>query len=266
MLQALLEVGERPDFVVGASAGAINALYYAATPTLHGVGALSDLWKGLGSADVFPLSRLHGLMALMGRRESLLNPAALRRTLGSRIPVQRLEDTVIPCHLVATSLHSGEEVILSTGSAIDALLATTAVPVLFPPVAIGDRLLTDGGVSANAPITAAVRLGATRVIVLPTGFPCALRSMPKGLGATVLHTFALMIARQLGADVHRVGATATVRIVPPLCPMRVAPHDFSQAQQLIEAATLQTRLWLEDGGLERDEYPGALLPHAHDLG
>jgi NTE family protein len=252
MLQGLLEVGECPDFVVGASAGAINALYYAATPTLQGVGTLSDLWKGLGSADVFPLSRLHGMMALMGRRESLLNPAALRRTLGSRIPVQRLEETVIPCHLVATSLHSGEEVIL--------------VPVLFPPVAIGDRLLTDGGVSANAPITAAVRLGATRVIVLPTGFPCALRSMPKGLGATVLHTFALMIARQLGADVHRVGATTTVRIVPPLCPMRVAPHDFSQAQQLIEAATLQTRRWLEDGGLERDEYPGALLPHTHDLG
>jgi NTE family protein len=263
MAQALVEHGVLPDFVVGSSAGAINSLHFAAVPTLEGVASLAQLWCELSRADVFPVTRLHGLMALVGRRPSLLDPKSLRRTLESRLPVQRLEDTVIPCHIVATSLRSGAEVVLSTGSVIDALLATTAVPVLFPPHRVGDELLTDGGVSANAPIATAFALGATHVIVLPTGFPCAVRALPASLPATILHTFSLMIARQLGADIHRVPSTARLRIVPPLCPMHVAPHDFSQARTLIDDALAQTRLWLAGGGLDRNETPAALHPHSH---
>lgn len=266
MLAPLLEHGERPDLVVGASAGAINALYFAAAPTSAGVEQLAQLWCELSRADVFPFTRFHGIMALLGRRPALLDPAALRRTLVARIPVRRLEDTVIPCHIVATSLRRGDEVVLSTGSAIDALLATTAIPVLFPPHRVGDELLTDGGVSANAPIATAIALGATRVIVLPTGFPCAVRAVPESLPATILHTFSLMIARQLGADIHRVPAGVSLRIVPPLCPMHVAPHDFSQARELIDSAAAQTRIWLAAGGLDRNETPIALQPHSHVAG
>lgn len=263
MLQALTEAGERPEFVVGASAGAINAVHFAAAPTPDGVARLASMWTELTRSDVFPVDRLHGAMALIGRRGSLLDPRVLRRTLEARLPVRRFEDTIIPCHIVATALQSGEEVVLSSGSVIEALLATSAIPVLFPPVEVGGMLLTDGGVSANAPIASAIRLGATRIIVLPTGFPCAVRALPNSLAATVLHTFALMIARQLRADLERIGATACVRVVPPLCPMRVAPHDFSQAAQLIRSAAEQTRLWLAGGGLERGDIPAALHPHFH---
>ncbi len=263
MLQALLEHDVVPSFVVGASAGAINALYFAADPTVDGVARLASLWCALRRDDVFPATRLRGMLALIGRRVSLLDPAALRQTLAERIPVERLDATRIPCHIVATSLRSGAEVLLSSGSAIDALLATTAIPVLFPPHRIGDQLLTDGGVSANAPIATAIALGATRVIVLPTGFPCAVRVAPKSLTATVLHTFSIMIARQLGADIHRVPADVALRIVPPLCPMHVAPHDFSQARALIDSAYAQTRAWIAGGGLEHDGIPASLTPHAH---
>jgi NTE family protein len=266
MLQTLIARDVRPDFVVGASAGAINALYFAARPTPDGVAALATLWCALSRAEVFPLTRVHGMMALLGRRPSLLDPSALRRTLAARLPIQRLEDTVIPCHIVATSLRSGEEVVLSAGSALDALLATTALPVLFPPHRVGDRLLTDGGVAANAPIATALALGATRVIVLPTGFPCAVRTVPESLIATVLHTFSVMIARQLSADLQRVPSSAQVRIVPPLCPMHVAPHDFTQARVLIDAAAAQTQTWLDAGGLDHDGIPTSLQPHAHVTG
>ncbi len=263
MLQALVEAGERPAFVVGASAGAINAVHFAAIPTLDGVSRLAAMWKDLSRRDVFPVDRVHGVMALVGRRGSLLDPRVLRRTLEARVPVRRFEDTVIPCHIVATALHSGEEVVLSSGSVVDALLATSAIPVLFPPVHIDGVLLADGGVSANAPITSAIRLGATRVVVLPTGFPCAVRALPNSLAATVLHTFSLMIARQLRADLERAGGSANVHVVPPLCPMHVASHDFSQAAHLIDSAAVQTRLWLAGGGLERSDVPPALTPHFH---
>jgi len=55
MLQALTEQGVQPDFVVGASAGAINAAFFAAYPTRDGADALDALWRGLKRRDVMPM-------------------------------------------------------------------------------------------------------------------------------------------------------------------------------------------------------------------
>ncbi len=263
MLRALVDRGIRPDFVVGASAGAINAVHFAATPTAEGVAEMTQLWTRLRGTNVFPVSRLHGVLALTGRRPALLDASALRRMLSVGLRTARLEDTTIPCHVLATDLLSGEEVLLSSGSALDALVATTAIPVLFPPCIIDGRALTDGGVAANAPIRSAITLGATRIIVLPTGYPCAARGAPRGIVATVLHTFALMVARQLAADIQHARGLVTLHVVPPLCPLAVASHDFSQAAQLIETAHAQTAQWIADGGLERQDTPMALQPHHH---
>src|SRR5438132_1145215 len=51
---------------------------------------------------------------------------------------------------------------------IAALLSSTAIPGIFPPVPFGDRTLIDGGIAADTPISEAVALGANRVFVLPT--------------------------------------------------------------------------------------------------
>ena len=263
MLRALVAHGVQPTFVVGASAGAINALHFATTPTAHGVEDLARLWLSVDRADVFPISRFRSMLALAGRRASLLDPAVLEATLSKRLSIRALEGTQLPCHIVATDFESGEEVIISSGSAIDALLASAAIPVLFPPRRIGNRLLSDGGIAANAPISAAIALGAERVIVLPTGFPCAVRVAPNSLTATVMHTFALLIARQLVSEIPLCRRATVLRIIPPLCPMHVPPHDFSQAQTLIANAATQTEAWLAAGGLESDDTPAAMHPHRH---
>ena len=263
MLRALVDHGLRPDFVVGASAGAINAVHFAATPTSEGVAELVRLWTRLRGTNVFPVSRLHGVLAPANRRPALLDVSALHRTLSTSLTVARLEDTTFPCHVLATDLMSGEEVLLSSGSALDALMATTAIPVLFPPCVIAGRALTDGGIAGNAPIRSAITLGATRVIVLPTGYPCAVRSAPKGIAATILHTFALMVARQPVVDVPHARGLVTLQIVPSICPLAVASHDFSQATRLIETARTQTVQWIADGGLERQDTPLSLQPHHH---
>ncbi len=265
MLRALVDHGVFPDFVVGASAGAINAVHFAATPTAHGVAEMTQLWTRLRGTNVFPISRLYGVLALTGRRPALLDASVLRRTLSVGLKAGQLEDTAIPCHVLATDLLSGEDVLLSSGSALDALVATTAIPVLFPPCIIDGRALTDGGVAANAPIRSAIALGATRIIVLPTGYPCAVRGAPRGIVATILHTFALMIARQLLADVQHARGLVALHIVPPLCPLAVASHDFSQAAHLIETAHAQTAAWIAAGGLETQDTPPALQPHHHTV-
>lgn len=123
----------------------------------------------------------------------------------------------------------------------------------------------DGGISANAPLAAAIALGAERLVVFPTGFPCAVRAVPQGLSATVLHTFALLVARQLLADIPRAREQVALRIVPPLCPLTVASHDFTQSRQLMATAEKQTHDWIAGGGLESDETPMTLLPHFHEI-
>lgn len=263
MLRALVAHGIQPSFVVGASAGAINAVHFAHDPTASGVEALARLWLGVRRQDVFPVSRMRSMLAIAGRRASLLDPDALEATLTARMPVRLLEETQIPCHIVATDFETGEEVVISTGSAIQALLASAAIPVLFPPRRIGNRLLADGGISSNAPISIALALGAERVIVLPTGFPCAVRTAPNSITATVMHTFSLLVARQLVTEIPICRSATTLRIVPPLCPMHVASHDFSQASELIANASAQTEAWLASGGLDRDETPAAMHPHGH---
>ena len=263
MLRALVAHGIVPAFVVGASAGAINALHFAATPTAAGVESLAHLWMSVQRSDVFPISRFRSVLALAGRRASLIDPDALEATLSARLSVRLLEDTRIPCHIVATDFETGEEVVISTGDAIAALLASAAIPVLFPPRRIGNRLLSDGGISSNAPIAAAIARGAERVIVLPTGFPCAVRVAPDSITATVMHTFALLIARQLVSEIPVCRAATVLRIIPPLCPMHVPPHDFSHAAELIANATAQTEAWIAAGGLDNDELPAAMHPHGH---
>ncbi len=178
MLKALVEQGVKPDLVVGASVGAINAAYFAARPDLEGVWRLAEVWREVRKEDVFPVSRFGSLTALLSGRDHLADPAALRRLLERGIPYQRLEEAAISCVIVATELLGGSEVRLSSGSVVDALLASTAVPAVFPPVAIGGRDLVDGMVASHTPISAALAAGASRVVVLPTGHACALQSPP----------------------------------------------------------------------------------------
>jgi NTE family protein len=106
-----------------------------------------------------------------------------------------------------------------------------------------------------------MELGATRLIVLPTGFACALETPPGGAIAAMLHAVTLVIARQLVEDLERYGGQVEIVTVPPLCPLAVSPYDFSRAAELIEGAAAQTRRWLGKDGLQKHRIPGALRPH-----
>jgi NTE family protein len=145
------------------------------------------------------------------------------------------------------------------------VLASAAIPGVFPPVAWGDRLLVDGGVLSHTPIAAAVELGATRVIVLPTGYACAPEGTPPPTPLGVaLHALSLLIAHQLAADIAHFSAFAQLRVVPPLCPIRGAMYDFTQVGSWIGRAHASTREWIRTGGLEARGTAEALLPHVHE--
>lgn len=263
MLRALVAGGVKPDFVVGTSVGAVNGTFFAADPTFEGINRLARIWSGISRSDIYPVLPLGWLHALLGRQSHVLDPRGLARVLERSLSVRRLEDTVIPCAVIAADLRDGSEVVIREGPAVEAVLASASIPVLFPPVRIGDRNLMDGGIAKNTGISTAVLLGAARVIVLPTGFTCAARAAPRGAVAMALHVVNGLLARQLASDAERHAGELPVIVVPPLCPMAVSSYDFSEATSLMDRAAGATAHWLDAGGLDGRSIPVTLIPHTH---
>jgi NTE family protein len=249
MLQALAARGVEPDLLIGTSAGALNAAYVAG----HGgreasLDALEAIWSGLRRRDVFPLEPVRLGAVALGRARSLCSTGSLRRLIRENLAFDLVEDAAIPVHVVATDVGSGEEVLLSEGDPVDAILASAAIPAVFPAVRIADRDLIDGGIADNAAVSQAVILGADIVYVLPTGYACALEEPPATPLASALHAITLLIEQRLILEVAHFAEHADIRVLPPLCPLSVSSTDFRYGAQLVERARAATGKWLDEGG------------------
>ena len=261
MLRVLLSSGVKPDFVVGASVGAINASYFVGAPNAAGVATLEQIWSGLRRADIFPFS-LASAFGLIRHQGHIVDPSKLRRVIETNLLYSRLEDAQIPLYIMATN-QQGIGIRLSNGPAVDAILASTAIPGVFPPVNVNGEALMDGAIAANTPVRLASELGASRIIILPTGYACALKQPPMRAIGKALHAITLMIAWQLIYDLERMPENIQVHLVPTLCPLAVSPFDFSRAKELIELAVQSTKKWIDEGGLTRRSLPQELAPHRH---
>jgi NTE family protein len=169
MLAELVDRGIRADRVFGTSVGAINGAAYCGDPTARGIDRLIRVWAELTSDDVFPQSRAHGPWRWFQQRPAMHSGAGLRRVAGRGLTFENLEDATVPLEVVATALADGRERWISRGPALEAIMASAAIPALLPPVVIGDETFIDGGVVDNVPISRALASGATRVYVLLCG-------------------------------------------------------------------------------------------------
>ncbi|WP_016933978.1 patatin-like phospholipase family protein [Rhodococcus sp. R1101] len=265
MLYALTERGIHPDLLIGTSAGALNAAYVAGRGT--GIPALDDLtaiWRSLRRQDVFPLDPVRQLLAAAGIRPSLCSGRNLERLIESHLSYRDLEDAVIPVHLVATDLLTGREVLLSTGEAVSAVLASAAVPGVLPSVQREGLNLVDGGIADDAALSQAVALGADDVWVLPAGYACALPRPPTTALATAVQALTLLTHQRLLLEVADFSLRVDLHVLPPLCPVSVSPIDFSRAGELIERAHRATQTWIAAGGDRRHPHPERILSlHDH---
>ena len=262
MLDALLDAGVQPDIIVGASAGAINAVYFAGRPGAIGVRELRQIWADIRRSDIFPVSPLTGFMSFLKMRNHTVDPRPLRRLIQRHLTFRDLDEAPIPCYVVATDLLTGNEVVLSTGPALPAVLASASIPGVFPPVELSGRALVDGGLARRSPISVAISLGVERVILFPTGFSCAIGAAPGDALTMALHGLNLLIARQVIAEIEMFSDQAELRVIPPLCPMASSPFDFSRSEELIDRAAEATVKWLAEGGLEDSRVPESLQPHS----
>jgi NTE family protein len=262
MMQSLVSHGVTADMVVGSSVGAINGAFYAGDPTLDGVKRLASIWRGLTRHDVFPISA-RTLIGFLWRRDFLIPHDGIRKLIDDHIPYRNLEEAKLPVHIVTTDIITGESVVLSDGPTADAVVASTAIPGAFSPIRYRDYYLADGALSSNTPVRIAVKKGAKRLIILPTGHACANQAPPVGAVANALHALTLLISRQMVDELENLGPDIEYYVVPPLCPLVGSPYDFSRTAEHISRAIDATDAWLADKGLQQSEIPNELRPHDH---
>jgi NTE family protein len=263
MLEALNEREIEPDLIVASSAGALNGAFVADRPQIPATAhELAEVWLGIGRGEVFPLNPLTGFLGFFGLKDHLVPEGSLRRIVEARVGFEQLEAAPIPFHVIATDALSGREVRLSRGSSIDAVMASAAIPGVFPPVHWDGRELIDGGVSNNTPITDALELGAETVYVLPTGTACDLPEPPRGALGMLLHAMSLLIMRRLLIEIELLRDRCELIVLPPPCPLQISPIDFGRSAELIAGGLEGAGSYLDR--LERGEVGAPLTMTMHD--
>lgn len=264
MLEALYERGVAPDVIVGTSAGAFNGAFIASRPpSVETARELGAIWQALHRVEVFPTNPMTGFLGFIGARNHLVPDAGLRRLIRRHIAVERLEQTRVPLHVIATDVLSGQEVRLSEGVLADAVMASAAIPGVLPAVQWNGRSLMDGGIANNAPISHALELGAETIYVLPTGIPCELDQAPRGALATLVYASGLLIGRRLAIDINAIAKGIDLVVLPPPCPVAVQPTDFGQARSLIRRAHADTSRFLTQREISVRRARRPLNPPAH---
>ena len=170
MAQALVARGIKPDFVFGASVGAINAAGFCSDPSASGVERMASTWRQLTRDDIFPQQgRVPNALRYFQQRESVHPNSALRSVIEKGVTFDCIEHSPVHLEVVTTSLHDGRACWFTSGPAVDRILASSALPALLPPVEIDGESFIDGGVVDNVPIGRAMSEGAERIFVLLCG-------------------------------------------------------------------------------------------------
>ncbi len=246
MLRALVENGIAPDVVLGCSVGALNGAGFAADPTLAGVERLRDHWLH-SSSDLMPSSRIPPAVQLVRKGASLHSNEGLRRGIRSLLGASdTFGSLALPFECVAADVEEAMERWFNEGDLVEPILASAALPAVYPPVTIDGVRYIDGGVIDNVPIARAVELGCRTIYVLhvgPHGRPDMELRRPLD-GALLAYWIARnsRFARDLASLPPRVEAV----VLPPGRRPEIRFDDFSHADEMIERGYQQSMEFLAD--------------------
>jgi len=254
MARALFERRIRPDLVLGCSVGALNGAAIAAEPSLATVGRLQDLWLGLAAQDVMPAGLLPATVGLARKGISLHDNAKLRAVIAEVLPSD-FEDLAVDFECVATELAEGTETWFNSGSIVDPVLASAALPAVYPPVEIGVHRYLDGAIVNDVPVSRAVELEADRIFVLHVGSWDRPRPEPKRPIDMAMYAYWLARRSRFQRDLAAIPSDIEVLVLPPGETPLIRYNDFGHSDEMIAAAYQATSEFLD----ARDD------DHRHDL-
>ncbi len=243
MIKALEEAAIRPQVVLGTSIGAFNGSVIADRPGPEGVQRLADLWFEISRSDLFSGGGWERVKNTAKMRAGLHETKRLRVLLEHvHSPTRRIEDLQTPFQCVAASIERAAEHWFTQGPLIDAILASAAVPALFPPVEIDGEHFYDGGLVNSVPVARALELGATEVYVLQVGRLEAPLRPPKRLYEAALIAFEIARRHRYTTTVENLPEGVELHLLPSGNPVAFDDsrqrkwRDVSATDELIQGA------------------------------
>lgn len=265
-LEVLLRRGIQPDLLVGVSAGALNAAWLAGNPSLSGVEQLQRIWLDWAPRYFTPPSRLSMLLRLTQGKDSLLPSESMLRFIRKwALSERKFGDFIHPrLYVVATRLSDGAVRVFGddpSDSLLDALMASTALPPLFPPWVVDGVAYVDGGVVSDLPLSVAVERGADEIYALMVAAPQAPLSenTPRGVLAIGGRAFSTLADRTAEFEIDHLRdhyprvRLHLIRMWPDRDP---GFWNFSQAEALIAAGKRAAILALAREPGEAKRWPG----------
>jgi NTE family protein len=260
MVQALLEAGIKPDVIVGTSIGAVNAAYLAADPSLDQVENLREFWCGVRARDIFPLSPVHNARALF-RQGAFFSSHRWRNFLTGRLPYRDIEEAAVALRITATDYDEGRSVVFDSGPVVEAILASTALPGIFPPHPIGDRCYLDGAISDQLPLKVALEAGAQTIYVMAVSVPSP--PLDRRSPLTILrHSLTILLFPRIRLDALDLPSDhGKLRIVQvPSLATQVSLWDMSRHGELIASAYEATKEFLAAEHDDAEQIEVATVP------
>lgn len=252
--RALLEAGVVIDEIIGTSIGGLVGAMIAAG---EGPEALAARALALERTDIVALNRwallLNGI-----RQPSVFHDVPYREYIARLLPVRSFEELRLPFSTNAVDLGNGEMVWFGAGGRMDvpledAIYATCALPLFFPPAAIDDRLFVDGGVLDTLPLTRAAERGATRIIAIDAGSEGSAEAasiLEDGLVGIHHRVYQLMATQWKRSRLETWSGPPVTMIRPRL--EGYGTFDFDQAPYFLEEGYRATREALEADGYTFD--------------
>lgn len=246
MLQALGEHGVVPDLVAGTSIGSINGAVLALDPT-GAANRLSHAWLKMKREHILPGGPLDPAVTLHQTKTHLYPNTALEAVITDFLgEVTTFDDLELPYAAVTMDVATARPHMVREGMLVPALLASAAIPGIWPPIELQGRLLYDGGVVANVPMRQAQEMGAKSLVVLDCAFASRLPGTPETIVEVLMYTALVMMRSQAVLEAPAVAATLPVVYLPGPEPRPMSSLDFSHTAELIEASYEAAQSFLED--------------------
>lgn len=243
MLRALSEAGLTPDIVVGTSVGSLNGAMLAQQPG-SALDRLGQIWPSITTASIFPGGWLSRLRTLQTSKAYLSPNVGIAAVLNRHLRARTFADLALPFGVVTADFATASPVTLTAGELAPAILASSAIPGVFPPVEVDGRMLVDGGILANVPVRQAVEMGAASVVVLDCGLWGMAIEEPKTLIEVMLRVAAISVGRQLALDLPELAAKVPVVYLPGMFPMTTSPLDFAHWSKLMSGGYAASKPFL----------------------
>ena len=243
-IQVLMEHGIFPDLIVGTSVGALNGVYLANNPTLDGVTQLKELWLSLGPHGPFREGRLRVILRLLSGREHLYANSSLRKLVCQYVGDATFEDLKVPALVVATNMETGEPAIFSQGAVEPAVLASTAIPGVFPPINIEGVEYVDGAMMSYCGVETAWNHGARRMVVIET--PHVPPDKAVGILKPLSRALQVAMIRLCHREVDWFSEKCPVALLEPEVPLEgFTFDDFSRTPDLLERGKAWTENFIQ---------------------